>query len=58
MSVSASGGYRGGYFRNAYSGERADRERTWALRWKTAWRPAANLLIENVASGGYARQNG
>lgn len=58
MSLSASGGYRGGYFRNAYNGERADRERTWAVRWKTAWRPATNLLIENVASGGNARQSG
>lgn len=58
MSLSASGGYRGGYFRNAYNGERADRERTWAVRWKTAWRPATNLLIENVASGGNVRQSG
>lgn len=58
MSLSAYGTYRGGYFRNAYNGERADRERTWAMRWKTAWRPAANLLVENVASGGHSRQSG
>lgn len=58
MSLSASGSYRGGYFRNEYNGKHADRERTNALRWKTSWRPAANLLVENVASYGYNRQSG
>ena len=58
MSVSAYGAYRGGYFRNAYNGQRTDRERVEALRWKTSWRPADNLLVENVASYGHARQNG
>lgn len=58
MSLSASGSHRGGYFRNEYNGKHADRERTNALRWKTSWRPAANLLVENVASYGYNRQSG
>lgn len=58
MSLSAYGAYRGGYFRNEYNGDRADRERLGSLRWKTAWRPADNLLVENVASIGHARQNG
>lgn len=58
MSVSAYGAYRGGYFRNTYNGERADREKNGSLRWKTSWRPADNLLIENVASYGHSRQSG
>ncbi len=58
MSVSAYGSFRGGYFRNSYDGDRADRERLGSLRWKTAWRPADNLLVENVASYGHTRQNG
>lgn len=58
MSVSATGGYRGGYFTNLYDGSKADRERTWAGRWKTAWRPKSNLLVENVASVGHAYQTG
>lgn len=58
MSVSAYGGYRGGYFRNAFNGYRADRERNNSLRWKTSWRPLGNLQIENVASYGYSRQSG
>ena len=58
MSVSAYGAYRGGYFRNAYNGERADREKLGSVRWKTSWRPADNLLLENVASYGHSRQSG
>lgn len=58
MSVSAYGSFRGGYFRNSYNNAKADREHLGSLRWKTAWRPADNLLIENVASCGYTRQNG
>lgn len=58
MSISAYGAYRGGYFRNAYNGERADREKLGSVRWKTSWRPADNLLLENVASYGHARQSG
>lgn len=58
MSVSAYGSFRGGYFRNNYDGDKADRERLGSLRWKTAWRPVDNLLVENVASYGHTRQNG
>lgn len=58
MSLSTNSTVRGGYFRNDYNGKRADRERVQSVRWKTAWRPASNLLVENVASYGFSRQNG
>ena len=58
MSINGYIAHSGGYYRNAYNGEYADRTTDFSGRWKTVWRPSGRLNIENVFSAGYARQNG
>ncbi len=58
MSLSGHRSYRRGYFRNSFNDSKADREHTESLRWKTVFKPTNSLSIENVASYGYAHQNG
>lgn len=41
--------YFGGVFTNEYLGHKADREKGGSLRWKTDWRPAPRLKVENSA---------
>ena len=47
-----------GFYRNEYNNTPAGRERDWSARWKTAWRPAENVMVENAATLTIARQNG
>lgn len=47
-----------GFYRNEYNNTPVGRERNWSARWKTAWRPAENVLVENAATLSIARQNG
>lgn len=60
MSVTGYYTHTGGFFRNDATGERCDRERMGGGRWKTVWRGAHGVRIENTLSfsvldqGGYA----
>lgn len=47
-----------GFYRNELDGSPVGRERNWSARWKTAWRPAENVMVENAATFSIARQNG
>lgn len=58
MGVSLYGSYSGGFFRNSYNGVHADREEGVSARWKTSWRPAAGVTLENTASLSVSRQHG
>lgn len=50
--------HSGGFFTNGYNGEKLDKENSGALRWKTDWRPADNLYIQNSFSTSILRQGG
>lgn len=58
MSVNLYGSYLGGYFKNDYSGARADREENFSARWKTQWRPTSDVTLENTAAISLSRQHG
>lgn len=57
-AVIGSASYLGGFFRNLYNGKRLDHELSGALRWKTDWRPATGLYLQNAASASMLRQGG
>lgn len=58
MSLSAQCSGTDGYYRNAYNDTPVGRQRDWNVRWKTAWRPAPNVIFENAATLSGTRQNG
>lgn len=58
MSVTGEVSGIDGWHHNSYNGSAVGRERLGSLRWKTAFRPAANVVVENVAMATRARQNG
>ena len=47
-----------GYFRNAYTGKKIDKDRSGAVRWKLCWQPKSWMSLTNVASGAITRQGG
>ena len=47
-----------GFYRNHYNDTRTATEKGLNLRWRTQWRPASKVLIDNVASFGLSRQGG
>ena len=47
-----------GFYRNHYNDTRTATEKGLNLRWRTQWRPASKVLIDNVASFGMSRQGG
>lgn len=58
MSLTAYGAGTDGYYRNAFNDTPVGRRRDWSARWKTAWRPASNVIFENAATISGSRQNG
>lgn len=58
MSLTADFHYQRGYFTNTFNNSRADREEGGSLRWKTAWRPSAAVVVENTAALTLSRQHG
>lgn len=58
MAVNASATGTDGFYRNSFNDTPVGRERLWSARWKTAWRPAADFILENTASISGSRQNG
>lgn len=57
-SLTLSGTYAGGFFRNQYTGRRLDHEKSVALRWKTEASLASHLKLDNAASVSFLRQGG
>ncbi|MDE5568014.1 MAG: TonB-dependent receptor [Muribaculaceae bacterium] len=57
-SVSAMYDMNDGYFRNAYNGNKIDRDRSGSVRWKLCWRPKSWVSLTNTASGSITRQGG
>jgi outer membrane receptor protein involved in Fe transport len=47
-----------GFYRNDYNDTKVGRERLGSVRWKTAFRPAENVVVENTAMLSRATQNG
>lgn len=47
-----------GFYRNTYNNTRVGEEKQWSLRWKTAWRPARNVIFENAATLSHTVQHG
>ncbi len=58
MGLNLMAGGTDGFYRNEYNNTPVGRERQWSARWKTAWRPAENVMVENAATFSIARQNG
>ncbi len=58
MGVTGDFHYNRGFFKNTYNNTRADREEGGSLRWKTTWRPAPALMVENTAALTLSRQHG
>lgn len=58
MGLSGDFRYRGGWFTNAHTGRKADRERGGSVRWRTAARTAGGLAIDNAAAATFTRQDG
>ncbi len=56
LTVNASG--TDGFYRNAYSGAKADRGHQVAARWKTAYQPSARFSLENIVSVNVNRESG
>ncbi len=48
----------GGFFRNNYDGKLLDHEKSGSLRWKTLFRPSADVYIQNSFCGSVLRQGG
>ena len=61
VGISVAGAYRStdGFYRNEYTGNKVDNEKSWMGRAKVAWRPSAAFMLENSAwltstkQGGY-----
>lgn len=47
-----------GYFRNVDNGRKTDRERQGSLRWKSVWRAAPSVMMENTLAVNITRQGG
>lgn len=47
-----------GEFTNIYNGEKCDNEKQGSVRWKTQWRPMADLSVENALTVQLSRQGG
>ena len=60
LAMSVSGYYTqtDGFFNNEYNGADCDTEQMGTLRWKTQWRAAENVNVENVAGVQVSRQEG
>lgn len=58
MSLSAYYAMNDGYFKNKYNNVDCGAEKQGALRWKTQWRVADNVSLENVASASLSSQSG
>lgn len=58
MSLTADFHYQRGFFKNTYNNSRCDREDGGSIRWKTAWRPAPGVMVENTAALTLSRQHG
>lgn len=58
MGVSAYFNYLDGFFRNAWSGSKVDKEKSGSLRWRTEWDPSRSLKLSNVAAMSLSRQGG
>ena len=58
MSVNANYGHTDGYYRNQHTGRKCDKENQGSVRWKTVWRPSADLTVENTAAMQMVRQGG
>lgn len=58
MGVSAFANYSGGFFTNEASGQKADREKSGSLRWRTEWLVTPRVKLSNVAAVSLSRQNG
>lgn len=57
-SVSALYDMTDGFYRNEYTGARADADKSGTLRWKLCWRPKSWVSVTNAASGSITRQGG
>lgn len=58
MGVSGYFNYLDGFFDNAYSGYKADKEKSGSLRWRTEWELTPRLTLSNIAALGLSRQGG
>lgn len=58
MGISGYFNYFGGYFTNLYDGRKVGTEKSGSLRWRTEWRPRADLSIGNVAAFALSHQGG
>lgn len=60
LGVALTGAYSSsdGFFRNLYTGNKIDKERTWLARTKVAWHPSSRWLLENSAWVSATRQGG
>lgn len=58
MSIAGYFFYSDGYFVNNWRGFKADKEKGGSLRWKTEWRPAGNVRVENTAAFSLSRTAG
>lgn len=58
MSLTGDVSGTNGFYRNAFNNSHVGRERLGSLRWKTAYRPKGNVVVENTAIMSRARQNG
>lgn len=57
-SISGSFSYLGGFYRNLYNGEKVDKEKSGALRWKWEGHINDRWSVRNTASASILRQGG
>lgn len=60
LGMSLSGQMEGtnGFYRNEFNDAPVGRERSGSIRWKTAYRPKSNVVVENTAIFSRATQRG
>lgn len=58
MSITGGYGQTDGEYTNLNNGEKCDHERHGGVRWKTQWRPGANVSVENTLGVQIVRQGG
>lgn len=58
MGVSGYLNYLDGFFTNAYTGCKADTEKSGSLRWRTVWKPSPRVDVSNIAALSLSRQGG
>ena len=58
ISVTAGYSYSDGWFRNEYTGEKADRERLWNARLKYEWRLSDSMSLSNTFAASGLHQGG